>query len=473
MKRSELFFDAILVPLDFFALVAASVAAYYLRVSPYIQRVRPATFTVDLPLTQYLQLATIVATIIIAIFALQGMYVVRSRRRAFDELTRILSGISIGVMLIIVYSFLSAELFQSRFIILAAYAFALVFVTMSRFIVRRIQQAALHLGYGVYRVVLIGNGRYGHELARVLRRRPELGYRVVGELDQPTLRGLEAIYQARGVDELIQTNPAFSDEENLQLLDFCEQYKIDYKYVPNLFETQLTNVRFRQLGQVPIVELLRTPLDGWGRIVKRSMDVAGALGGIIILSPLLIFTALAIKFNSPGPILYKQTRLGRHRQPFFVYKFRSMKAEYCTGEAYGGQTAEEFEQQLRQQTNERTGPLFKMRRDPRVTPVGRIMRRLRIDELPQLLNVLRGEMSLLGPRPHLPKEVEHYTKHHRKLFTIKPGMSGMAQVNGNAGLPFEEEAKLDIGYIENWSLRLDIILILKTIRLLLTDKNAV
>jgi exopolysaccharide biosynthesis polyprenyl glycosylphosphotransferase len=263
------------------------------------------------------------------------------------------------------------------------------------------------------------------------------------------------------------------EEDNLVLLDFCDKYKIDYKYIPNLFEAHASHVRYRQIGGVPVMELIRTPLEGWGRVAKRVMDIFGSLVGVILLWPLLLVTAIAIRMDCPGPILYHQIRLGRQKQPFAVYKFRSMRPEYCTGATFGGQKAAAFEIELRQQTNERKGPLFKMRNDPRVTRIGRFIRRWRIDELPQFINVLKGEMSLLGPRPHLPQEVDRYEKHQQKLFTIKPGMSGMAQVSGNAGLSFEQEATLDIGYIENWSMRLDIILLLETLVLLLRDKNAV
>jgi exopolysaccharide biosynthesis polyprenyl glycosylphosphotransferase len=474
MKRSELFFDAVLLPIDFISLLLAGMLAYYLRLSPYVQRVRPALFVVDLPFREYMGLVTIVSTLIVAIFALQGLYAMRIRRRLFDELTRMFAGISMGVMAVIIYTFLSAEIFQSRFILLAAYLFALVLVALGRFLIRRAQLYALRQGYGVYRVVLVGNGRYGVELAQLIRRRPGLGLRVVGDIPQVQPEALEKVYQQFGIDEVIQTEPTMSDEDNLALLDFCDQYKIDYSYVPNLFEAQATNVRFRQIQGVPLVELLRTPLDGWGRITKRGMDMVLSLVGLAILSPLLIAVALLIRLDSPGSIFYRQVRIGRNKKSFEIIKFRTMRMKYCTGERYGGPEAEAMEQKLRIQTNERNdGPLFKMKTDPRCTRVGAYLRRWRIDELPQLFNVLGGEMSLLGPRPHLPKEVELYSKHHRKLFTIKPGMSGMAQVQGSSGLPFEEEAKLDIGYIENWSLKLDIILLIRTLRLIFTDKNAV
>lgn len=473
MKRSELFFNAIVLPTDYIALLVSGMVAYYLRVSPYVQTIRPAQFTLDLPFGEYMQLVAIVSAIIIIIFAIQGMYAMRARRRISEEVTKIFSGISLGIMLIIVYIFLTAELFQSRFILLTAYIVAVILVTLGRFIVRRMQMMAVRRGYGIYRVALVGNGPYGSKLSEVLKQNPEAGYKIVTELDTMDRDTLETVNQTVGIDEIIQTDPNFSDEKNLSLIDFSDEHKIDFKYVPNLFETVATNVSFRQLAGIPVVELLRTPLDGWGRIAKRVMDLSGAIIGGLVISPLLLLTALIVKLDSPGRIFYKQKRIGRNKQPFILYKFRTMKTEYCIGEEYGGKKAEEFYADLRKQTNERQGPLFKMKGDPRITKVGRFLRRWRLDELPQLYNVLRGEMSLIGPRPHLPEEVAKYSKHHRKLFTIKPGMSGMAQVNGSSGLTFNAEAKFDIGYIEFWSLKLDIILLLKTFRILFTDKNAI
>lgn len=473
MKRSELFFGAILVPIDLIALLLASAAAYYLRLSDIAQGVRHAVFEVDLPLAAYMQLSAIVALVIIGLFAIHGLYAMRVTRKALDEVTQIFSGISIGVMLVILYIFLSAELFQSRFIIISAYVFAFVFVTFGRLVVREVQHILLRRGLGVHRVVLAGNGPFSAELARIFALKKELGYVVVAQVDAVDWQALQEVYNRHGIDELIQTNPTLSDEDNLVLLDFSEQYKIEYRYVPNIFKTHAINVRYRQIGAVPLLELSRTPLDGWGRIVKRIIDIIGSIIGILVLSPLLFLTVWLIRHNSKGPVLYRQIRVGRNMVPFEILKFRSMYTEYCVGPRYGGAAAQKKYQELKGKANERTGPLFKMKNDPRITPVGKVIRKLRIDELPQLLNVLKGEMSLLGPRPHLPEEVAQYNKHHRKLFTIKPGMSGMAQVAGNAGLAFEEEAKLDIAYIENWSLWLDIVLLLKTVGILFRDKNAV
>lgn len=474
MKRSELLFDAALLPLDFFALVAAGAAAYFLRVSPLIQEgVGPAVFQFDLPFLEYVQLVVIVSVAVVGIFSLQGLYAMQVTRRVLDEFARIFSGISIGIMLVIVYFFLNAELFQSRFILLLAYVLAVIFVTLGRYVVRRVQTALLQRGFGIHRIALVGNGRLSRQLSELFIKQPHLGYRVVGTPAVVRWDLLENLYQREGIDEVIQTDPSMPEEDNLVLLDFCDKYKIDYKYIPNLFETYAAHVRFRQMGGMPVMELLRTPLEGWGRIAKRILDLVGSSCGLILLSPLFLLTAIAIRRDSKGPVFYKQVRIGKNTQPFKIYKFRSMQAEYCLGNEYGGKTAEQFEQELRKKTNERVGPLFKMRNDPRITKVGRFIRRWRIDELPQLINVLRGEMSLVGPRPHLPHEVQRYDKYHRKLFTIKPGMSGMGQVNGSAGLSFDQEAKLDIGYIENWSMWLDLVLLLKTLIILTRDKYAV
>ncbi len=474
MKKSELIFGAIRVPIDFAALLISGALAYMVRTSDYVQSIRPALFEQELRLVGYMQLVAIVSTLIVGIFALQGLYRMDVTRKLVDEVTRIFSGVSMGVMAVIIYVFLLAELFQSRFILLSGYGIALVLVTLGRWLVRRVQVAALKRGYGVHKVVLVGNGRFADQLKHLFRQKVKLGYVVVAAPESVDMAELENIYKKRGIDEVIKTDPTLPEEDNLALLDFCDRYKIDYKYIPDIYETYAANIKFQQVAGVPMMELMRTPLDGWGRVAKRVIDVLGSVLGLIILSPLLLVTALIIIWDSRGPVFFKQTRIGRKMKKFEIIKFRSMCCEYCTGSRYGGEKAKKYEDELRANNNERNGgPLFKMKDDPRITRVGKILRKTRIDELPQLINVLKGEMSLIGPRPHLPSEVVKYTKYHRRLFTIKPGMSGMAQVNGNAGLHFEQEVKLDIGYIEDWSLWLDAILLIKTLRILFTDRNAV
>ena len=210
-----------------------------------------------------------------------------------------------------------------------------------------------------------------------------------------------------------------------------------------------------------MVELKRTALDGWGRIVKRLVDIIGSVLGLILLSPFFLIMAIIIKSDSEGPVFYKPKRISQNKK-FRLYKFRSMV-----------KGAEAQKKKLLQHNERKDGPLFKMKDDPRITKVGKFIRKTRIDELPQLLNVLIGQISLVGPRPHQPDEIAHYKKHHKKVLAIKSGMTGMAQVSGSSDLSFEDEVKLDTFYIENWSLFLDLKIFLKTLVVLWRDRSAV
>jgi exopolysaccharide biosynthesis polyprenyl glycosylphosphotransferase len=205
------------------------------------------------------------------------------------------------------------------------------------------------------------------------------------------------------------------------------------------------------LGGIPMIGVKAISITGWKLITKRAIDFTIALVGLIVLSPLMLLIALAIKLDSPGPVLFKQIRMGKGGRPFILYKFRSMR-----------EGAEEEQQKLTD-LNEAEGPIFKIRHDPRCTTVGRFLRRTSLDELPQLYNVLRGEMSLVGPRPPVPKEVECYEEWHKKRLEVSPGMTGLWQVSGRSELTFDEMALLDIYYIENWSAALDTEIFLRTI----------
>jgi lipopolysaccharide/colanic/teichoic acid biosynthesis glycosyltransferase len=221
-----------------------------------------------------------------------------------------------------------------------------------------------------------------------------------------------------------------------------------------------TNVELNTFDGAPIIEIKRTSLDGWGKIIKRAVDIFGSLVGLIILSPFFLITALIIKIDSSGPVFVKLKRISQ-KQNFYLYKFRSMI-----------KNAEELKKEILDKNERNGGPLFKIKNDPRITRFGRLLRKYRIDESPQLLNVLKGEMSLVGPRPHQPDEIAQYAKHHKKVLLIKPGITGMAQISGSSDLPFEEEVKLDTYYIENWSLMKDIYILLKTLIVLFRDKSA-
>jgi exopolysaccharide biosynthesis polyprenyl glycosylphosphotransferase len=461
MKRSELFFDAVRLPVDFLACITAGLLAYWIRLSPLARQIRPVLFEVDLPLREYLTLVVAVSLFAVLIFALLGLYAMESTRRAIDEFTRIAAGATLAILGIIFFMFIRAEVFNSRFLLIAAWVFAVVLLMAGRAMIRLIQVRLVRQGVGVHRVMLIGNTPITEGLKSLFAMRPELGYLVVGQMEHVERSLLEQAQRTVGVDEIIRCDPSLPEEENMSLLDFCEDYKIDFRYIPDFYETRVGNVLMRTLGGYPIVELRRTPLEGWGRIWKRLFDLAASGTGLFVLAPSFLLVAIAITTDTQGPVFFRQMRIGRHQRSFRIVKFRTMV-----------RNAEELKPQLLPY-NERSGRVFKMTNDPRATRMGRFLRMWRIDEFPQLFNVLRGDMSLIGPRPHLPEEIAEYEKHHRKLFTIKPGITGLAQVSGSSSLPFEKESALDIHYIEHWSPKLDFFVFFRTIRRLLGDRSAV
>jgi exopolysaccharide biosynthesis polyprenyl glycosylphosphotransferase len=234
-------------------------------------------------------------------------------------------------------------------------------------------------------------------------------------------------------------------------MDFCTAHQVGFKYTAELLGGQSSNIGVDLIAGIPIIEVRATRLDGWGKVLKRLFDACVASVGLLLLAPMSIVVGAAITLDSRGPVFVGLERIGARRKRFILYKYRSMVAG-----------AHEMKGELVAQNERNDGPLFKMKDDPRITRVGRFLRRTSIDELPQLWNVLKGDMSLVGPRPHEPQEVSQYETPQKKLLTIRPGITGMAQVSGRTDLTFAEESRIDMLYVEQWSLLLDVIIMLKT-----------
>jgi len=463
MKRSEIIFTAILVPVDFLMLVLAGLAAYFLRISPWIAQWRPVLFTIRLPFERYLGLVLLVSLIWLIIFALAGLYRMRTSHRSIEEFFRITIAASAGLALIAIYLFMKREWFDSRFLILAAWFLAIFLVTFGRWLVRRLKQYLVsHYGIGAHRVLVIGGDGLTKTITQEIKRRPNLGYRIIKHLDDLNLEEVKKTTANPNIDDIILANPNFPRQKVLQLIDLCEESRLNFKFVPNLFQVLTTNVDIDTLATVPLIELKRTALDGWGRVIKRTIDILGAIVCLIIFAPLMALITLMIKWESAGPVIYRNERVGP-KGNFDVLKFRTMWLKYCTGKDYPySEQASVFEDSLFQERSLRQGPVKKVLDDPRRTKVGRWLEKTSLDELPQFFNVFKGEMSLVGPRPHMPKEVAQYEKHHQKVFNIKSGVTGLAQISGRSDINFEDEVKLDAYYIEHWSLKLDLIILLKT-----------
>ncbi len=463
MKKSELFFNFLLLPVDYLMVVTAGILAYSLRFESFLTAVRPVIYA--LPFEQYLRIVVVMAFGWVIIFALAGLYATRGSRRFRHEAARILLACSTATLAVIVWVFFfREELFSSRFIILAVWIISIVTVLFGRGVVRLIQRLAYRVGYGVRQVAVFGRGHIAKELITAIEQHRGLGFRLVKQYDNfsdATAKELAALRDKRQLDEILQLDPDMDREAELDLVAWARAHHVVYRYTPDLFQAKATNIDIATLAGVPVIEIRRTRLEGWGRIIKRIFDFLAAVILIVIFSPIMLLIAIAIALDSPGGIIYKNQRLSKDGV-FTTYKFRSMKREYCTGPGYGGKKAEELEKELIEKKSQRQGPVYKVLDDPRRTRVGRFLERTSLDELPQFFNVLLGTMSLVGPRPHQPREVEKYQRHHRDVLAIKPGVTGLAQISGRSDLDFDEEVKLDVYYIEHWSLLLDIWIILRT-----------
>ncbi len=467
MKRSELIFSFILVPLDYLMIVLAGVSAYYIRFADFTVGIRPAIF--NLPFGEYFKILLWVALIWLVVFAFSGLYSIRGTKKIVKEFYKVVSACSTGFMLIVILIFIQRELFDSRFIVLVGWLLAILYVSLARILIRLLQRALFGSGIGVHNVVLVGSSKTTEMLMEEFSSNKAMGYKVVKRLrdfNLETAQNLLEYIQKREVNEIIQSDPNLSKAEILHLFEFADENHIILKYAADLLGTKVLKTEVSEILGVPLVEVKKTPLDGWGRIVKRGADFIASLLLLIVFSPLMLLIALFIKIDSRGPVFYLDYRTGQYGKRFLFYKFRSMVAELCDGEGpsateAGNKTLHKLVQDSKLNTRS-SQPLHKIKADPRITRVGRFIRRWSLDELPQLINVLRGDISLVGPRPHMTMETALYENRHKKVFAIKPGITGLAQISGRSDLGFDEEMKLDTYYIENWSMLLDLSILLRT-----------
>ncbi|MBI5037095.1 MAG: sugar transferase [Candidatus Kerfeldbacteria bacterium] len=462
MKKSELLFSAILVPVDYCMVVIAGIFAYNLRFFSFFTEIRPVFYEIDF--REFFTIILVVAGIYVITFAMSGLYAIKSTRRLIDEVSKVIVAGSAAIAIVIIIIFFQRELFSSRFIILSGWILTIIMVIIGRSLVRMVQRYFLKRGIGLHNVIIVGDDATTEDIVKQIYQRPTLGYRIVersAQFDEEFQARLIEKMKSTHIDELILGNPTIDRQQVLAMRNFCTDHHLIYKYATDLFEVQPTHVEINTIADIPIIEVRRTKLDGWGKIAKRSVDLVCSSLGLIILSPVFLLISLIVMIDSQGGIFVRLERIGYKGKRFRLYKFRSMV-----------RNAETLKKDLVELNERADGPLFKIKNDPRITRVGRFLRKTSLDELPQLYNVLRGEMSLVGPRPHEPEEVSRYERWQRKLLMIKPGMTGLAQISGRSELRFEEEARLDLYYVENWSPALDIRIIIKTPWVVVTGKSA-
>lgn len=469
MKRSQIIFRIILMPIDILMILLAFALAYYIR--------SQSEFIYIWPLTEYLKFILIFLPIWIAIFTLEGLYNIRNPKKGVNEFYSVVISVSTGIAAMVIWLFLSQTTFFSRLVIAYGWLLCIIFVLFGRWIVRFIQIILYKNKIGTLRLLVVGNNKICYDLIKAINKDKSLGYELVGILattkdeyqkckENINILGsagnILKIYQKTPFDVLVLTDPNLSSIKINKLIEFAEDKKLSFKEIPNLFQVKISNAIYSTIGKIPIINFRPTPLEGWGTVIKRIFDIIVSLLLIILFSPVMLLIAIAIKLESPGPIIYKSERINRDGKKFYVHKFRYMKLEYCTGAQYGGEKAQKYEQKLIERKNVRLGPVYKISNDPRKTKVGNFIEKYKLDELPQFFDIFVGKISMVGPRPHQPREVAKYQKGHLRVFHVKPGLTGLPQTSGSSDLSFNDEVKLDLYYIENWSLWLDLKIILKT-----------
>jgi exopolysaccharide biosynthesis polyprenyl glycosylphosphotransferase len=460
MKKSKIIFGVLRLPVDFIAIMAAFFLAYYIR--PFTDLIPGVQFVYAPELLpafdEYFRFSFGATVFLIILFIFARLYSLKISERFGKTFIKIFLYVSAWLMFIIAYYFLVIhQLFFSRIALAHIWFFTIAFVAVGRWIILIIQKILYRFNIGRRRVLFIGINSLADQCYKNLEK--DRRYKIIGTLSDKlesrkagklkiigTLDQLEHIVKKYGVEEIIQAKETNASD----ILGFCRSNQITYYFIPDLLRIQRTNVEMEMIDDVPLISLKQTPLEGWGAVWKRIFDFVFSLIFIILLIPVWIIIGILIETGSKGPAFYKSKRKYKNKI-FNMYKFRSMRMD-----------ADRIKDSLREQ-NERSGPLFKIKDDPRVTKIGRFIRKTSIDELPQLFNVLIGNMSLVGPRPHLPEEVDQYESHHYQVFALKPGVTGLAQIKGRSNLDFEDEVKLDVYYIENWSPWMDVKIILKSI----------
>lgn len=423
--------------------------------------------TIIVPYSQYLGQQALLTLLLVFTFSQNRVW---SRRRGefwIDEVSRVGYATATGVALMMAFTFFFRPLAFSRLLLVWALVFIILFIAISRMLRRVSLDLLYRRGIGVDKTLIIGAGEAGRSVIRTLLARPDLGFRAIGYLDDPATQDsvgsgriprvggwqdLESILRREpGVRTIFIALPSHHQAQIEELLAVCHQYGVIARVIPDLFQLSLNRVDFSNMAGIPMLSTREVRISPIGMTLKRVLDLLIVL---ILAIPALIITAIttvAIKLESAGPVFYFQERVGFQGKRFRMAKFRSMVLDADDQRA----ALEAF--------NEADGPIFKIRDDPRLTRVGRIIRRFSLDEIPQFYNVLVGDMSLVGPRPPLAEEVARYQPWHMQRLAVKGGITGLWQVSGRSDLTFDEQCLLDIYYIENWSLAMDLRIILQTI----------
>ncbi|MDX1765366.1 MAG: sugar transferase [Candidatus Saccharimonadales bacterium] len=482
-NSSDLIVKAALLVSDFLVIVGSFVAAYIIRVKLDERALRDP---VEAETFLYIFLALV--PIWLVIFATLDLYKARVYQSRVEEAARLFFGAAIGVMVIVFADFLTDDpIYPARLVPVYGFAIAYLALLLSRNFIHFTRSQLYRRGIGVKRTLIVATANNVNLVRQLVNAQPtgHLIIGVVGSRENKLFKSKRIkVYKSletalgqinnRRIDTIIQTGLSENEDQNEKVVSAVQKNHLEYLIYPT-FATGITvQSHIELLDGQPVLKINQTPLNGWWRIVKRIIDVILAILALIILLPLMLIIGLIIKITDPGPAIFKHRRVARFGKKFKVYKFRSMYQKYS---GVGTHTFEHRIQQFKELGREDLIDEFKkynkVKDDPRISPFGKFIRATSLDELPQLLNIIKGDLSIVGPRPLAPDELSMFEGPHESLFlSIRPGLTGLWQVSGRNDLSTEERVQLDVYYIQNWSLLLDIKIILKTVAVIIKKAGA-
>lgn len=464
--------------LDIASIWAAFWLAYKVRYGLEVGGIVTANWWQDF--STFAPAAWAAVVILLVIFPARGIYTVRARKSMLDDVRNVLGGYAMVMAGVILFAFFTS-FSPSRLVFVYVILFGAIFMLGHRAIANALRTRLHQAGIAVDRVLIVGDGENARRLMQSMLGQAGWGYRLVGyvadasngdRINVATENGVltcprlgesddvGTLVKRYSVDEVLVIGNGRSTEQISRIVEQCRESVVQFRIVPDLLQISMDRVDISDINGIPTIGIRDASIKGWNAFLKRLMDILISGTGLLILSVPMAFVAILIKRDSKGPVFYTQTRVGQYGNPFTMIKFRCMITN-----------ADQMWTEL-VETVGGDGRIFKDPNDPRLTGIGKRLRKLSLDELPQLINVLRGDMSIVGPRPPLPKEVAVYEEWHKQRLLVRPGLTGLWQVNGRSDLSFDEMIRLDLYYAENWSPWLDIKVLLRTIPAVLLGRGA-
>ncbi len=419
---------------------------------------------------EYIELFGFVVVITFFSFLISKVYKHRRSFFSLDELKYVFNALFIAFLITVFFVFFSKGYQYSRAVIFLWFTFDFIFISFFHFVFSRFETHLHSKGFGVKNIAIIGKTDTGVDIQRKLKKYPAHGMKFIGFITKKKdnkknvlgrLENLTDIIKKYNIGEIIIADDTINDNEKMKIIKIAIKYQIHVIIASSIFELLSSDISVTEIYGIPTLTVSPSPIRGLNLVLKRLIDISISFFVLLISLPFSLFISIAIKLDSRGPVFFKQLRVTKKGRIFNCLKFRSMV-----------KNAEKIKDSISHLNEQIKGPIFKAKNDPRITRVGKFLRKYSIDEFPQFINVFLGQMSIVGPRPPIPEEVEEYNSIHIERLKVKQGITGLWQVSGRSELSFEDMVKLDIFYIEHWSLWIDIKIILKTIPAIITTKGA-